>query len=131
MRTTEDILRPPTEAEVEEALKRFAADVHRHYGDRLKGLYLFGSRARRDHGPFSDADVAVVLADENWGLVREVRQLARLAVDTLIEKGVEVHGWPVSQAAWDHPESHPESALIKAMRRDAKPIEAHSEPVLE
>jgi uncharacterized protein len=131
MRTVEDILRPPTEAEVEAALKRFAADVRRHYGDRLKGLYLFGSRARGDHEPFSDADVAVVLGDEEWELVREVRGLARLATDTLIETGVEVQGWPVSHAAWDHPESHPESALIEAMRRDAKPIEARSEPVLE
>ncbi|HEX2257586.1 MAG TPA: nucleotidyltransferase domain-containing protein [Afifellaceae bacterium] len=131
MRSTEDVLRPPTEAEVAEALKRFAADLRRHYGDRLKGLYLFGSRARGDHEPFSDADVAVVLADEDWGFVREVRQLARLAVDTLIETGVEVQGWPVSQAAWDHPENDPESALINAMRRHAKLIEAHSEPVLE
>lgn len=131
MRTTEDILRPPTEAEVDEALKRFAADVRRQYGDRLKGLYLFGSRARGDHEPFSDADVAVILADEDWELVREVRRLARLATDTLIETGVEVQGWPVSQAAWDHPKTHPESALIQAMRRDAISVEARSEPVLE
>lgn len=131
MRTTEDILRPPTEAEVEAALRRFAADLRRHYGDRLKGLYLFGSRARGDYEPFSDADVAVVLEDEDWELVGEVRQLARLAHDVLIETGVEVQGWPVSLAAWGEPARHPEPALVKAMRRDAKPIEAHSESVLE
>lgn len=34
------------------------------YGERLKGLYLFGSYARGDAEPGSDIDVAVVLHGE-------------------------------------------------------------------
>jgi len=34
------------------------------YGERLKGLYLFGSYARGDAEPGSDVDVAVVLEGE-------------------------------------------------------------------
>ena len=33
------------------------------YGDRLKGLYLYGSYARGEAEPGSDIDVAVVLSD--------------------------------------------------------------------
>jgi uncharacterized protein len=131
MRTVEDILRPPTEAEVEAALKRFAADVRRHYGDRLKGLYLFGSRARGDHGPYSDADVAVVLRDPPWDFWPELRALADPSYDRVIEDGVEVQGWPVPESSWRSPEKHYNPSLIRAMQRDAKPVEAHSESVLE
>ena len=120
MRTTEEILSPPSEADVARALELFAASVRAAYGDRLAGLFLFGSRARGDHEPFSDADVAVVLNDRDWSLVREARHLARLAHEALIETGVEVQAWPVSRAAWDDPAHHPDRPLVERMRRDAK-----------
>ena len=122
MRTTEDILSPPEEAAVVRALELFAVAMCAAYGDRLDGLFLFGSRARGDHEPFSDVDVAVVLRDGDWGLVREARRLARLAHEVLIETGVEIQAWPVSRAAWDDPASHAESELVESMRRDAKAI---------
>ena len=43
---------------------RAAVDaVRAHYGDRVEAIVLFGSRARGDHGPESDYDVAVFLRD--------------------------------------------------------------------
>ena len=60
------LLAPAEDAVVAKALRDFALEVRRAYGDRLKGLYLFGSRARGDHTAESDADVAVVLADGDW-----------------------------------------------------------------
>lgn len=43
---------------------RAAVDaVRAHYGDRIEAIVLFGSRARGDHGPESDYDVAVYLRD--------------------------------------------------------------------
>jgi antitoxin ChpS len=122
VRTTEDILAPPGESDVARALELFAAAVRAAYGDRVSGLFLFGSRARGDFEPFSDADVAVVLNDEDWALVRETRRLARLANEVLIETGVEIQAWPVSRAAWDDPAHHPETALVENMRRDAKAV---------
>jgi uncharacterized protein len=124
VRTLEDILRPPTEAEVEEALKRFAADVRRHYGDRLKGLYLFGSRARGDHRPDSDVDVAVVIADAGQELWIERNALSDLSYDRLVDDGVEIQGWPVLESAWKHPDRHSNPSLIRAMQRDARPLGA-------
>lgn len=127
MRTAEDILSPPGEGDVARALDLFAASVGAGYGDRLCGLFLFGSRARGDNAPFSDADVAVVLNDQDWALVRETRRLARLAHEVLIETGVEVQAWPVSRAAWENPAHHSEAAFVESMRRDAKAIEVGRE----
>ena len=49
-----------------------------HYGKRLKGALLFGSRARGDHRADSDYDVAVMLADYQYTM-DEVFQLAELS----------------------------------------------------
>ena len=43
------------------ALRDFKDRLARRYGNRLKGVYLFGSRARGNYRPGSDADVAVFL----------------------------------------------------------------------
>jgi uncharacterized protein len=130
VRTAAEILSPPGEADVARALELFAASVRAAYGDRLAGLFLFGSRARGDNEPFSDADVAVILIDQDLGLVRETRRLARLAHDVLIQTGVEVQAWPVSHVAWDDPVRQPESALVESMRRDAKAIWVGRERIL-
>jgi predicted nucleotidyltransferase len=126
MSSNEELRRPPTDEEVERALATFVSDVRRHYGDRLKGLYLFGSRARGDHRPESDVDVAVVLADGVWRPFCESMDIAGIATDTIVETGVHVQGWPVSRSTWEHPETHTNPALIRNMRRDARPLERTS-----
>lgn len=127
MRTTmEEILRPPTEEEVSGALRRFAADLAAHYGERLDDLFLFGSRARQDHEPDSDVDVVVLLKDDDWRVFKEKMDIAGIATDTIVETGVHVQGWPVSRSDWEHPDRHTNPALIRNMRRDAKPIEWRS-----
>jgi predicted nucleotidyltransferase len=123
MTAVEDLLRPPSEAEVRRALGVFSADVRRHYGGRHKGLYLFGSRARGDHSPDSDADVAVLLEDSEWKTWSERHVLSDLAYDRLLEDGVYIQGWPVRLSVWENPEFHNNPSLVRAMKRDAKPLE--------
>jgi predicted nucleotidyltransferase len=123
MRSIEEILRPPTEDEVRRALARFAQDARTHYGTRLRGLYLFGSRARGDHGPYSDADLAVVLEDGDWRYSDEKRVLSDFSYDRLMDEGAEIQGWPVAASAWEAPETHENPSLIRAMRRDGKRLE--------
>ena len=118
----DDLARPPTDSEVAQALARFARDVRQHYGERVQGLYLFGSRARGDHRPDSDVDVAVVLADGGWDFWTEKMLLADLSYDPLIDLGVWLQGWPVSAGAWCNPEDHNNPWLIRAMQRDGKVI---------
>jgi predicted nucleotidyltransferase len=104
-------------------VRNFAREVRRAYGSRLKGLYLFGSRARGDHSPESDADVAVVLADGDWRVWDEKMRLADIEYDIIVDSGVEPQGWPVSESEWRHPEMHENPALVRAMRRDAIRLE--------
>ncbi|MFP4248886.1 MAG: nucleotidyltransferase domain-containing protein, partial [Armatimonadota bacterium] len=49
--------------ELDEALRELKRELEALYGDRLRGVYLFGSHARGEAGPDSDVDVAVVLDD--------------------------------------------------------------------
>lgn len=58
------------------ALADFAADLHSRYGSRIRRLVLFGSRARGEGDEESDLDVAVIFADVDAPLRREIYDLA-------------------------------------------------------
>src|SRR6476646_3709700 len=76
----------PTVPLTDPVLARVATKMRERYGARLQGLYLFGSRARGEHRPDSDYDIAVVLdtIDYKWD---EVNALADIAFDLLLETG--------------------------------------------
>lgn len=117
-----DLLTPPDDATVNKAIEDYARAVRKSYGARVKGIYLFGSRARGDHTPESDADIAVVLTDGEWDYWEEQFRLADIEYDILIETGAELQGWPVRESEWRKPETHHNPALVGAMQRDALPI---------
>lgn len=119
--TTEDELVWPTDVEASNALAEFARLVGAHYGERLEGLYLFGSRARGDHRAMSDADVAVVLADGDWIDWEERSELNRLGYGLSLESGLLIQPWPVAASVWNgKPESAP--SFVRTGRRDAQAL---------
>jgi predicted nucleotidyltransferase len=120
---TEAVLQPPSDAEVQDALARFAAAVASRYAGRLKGLYLFGSRVRAQHRPDSDADVAVVLADDGWQYWDEKMRLVDLAFDYTRASGVYVQPWPFTDTEWADAPDGGTSDLVRNARREARPIE--------
>jgi uncharacterized protein len=122
--TLDDLLHSPDDAAVDRAIREFAYRVQTLYGRRLKGLYLFGSRARCDHTRDSDADVAVVLDDRDFDFWTEKMRLADLEHDIIIATGAEPQAWPVREGEWLEPARHRNPELIKAMRRDGKRIES-------
>lgn len=122
MRTTEEILRPPTEEEVVRALRRFAAAVHRRHGERLRGVYLFGSRARGDHKPDSDADVAVVLDADGLDLRQEKWSLVDLAFEPGFEAGLHISPWPFAHSEWANADDVSARPLVRNARHEAFPI---------
>jgi hypothetical protein len=119
-----DLLVPPSEHEVRAALGRFAADVARHYGGRLQSIHLFGSRARGDYRPDSDADVAVVLKDGNWKPWEERWTLVGLAYAPSVDSGLDIQPWPFSATQWQSADIRPATKLVGAARREAVPIES-------
>lgn len=54
-------------ADIEKLLAELKKGLKQLYGDRLKGLYLYGSYARGDQREGSDLDVLVVLDDFERG----------------------------------------------------------------
>jgi len=119
--SAEDLLKPPSDEEVGQVLLRFAKDVHEHYDSDLAGLYLYGSRARAEHDPQSDADLAVVLS-KDFDFWREVSILSDLSYDYLADQNVCIDAKPVALSEWNDPSSHVNPSLVSAMRRDCKAI---------
>ena len=56
------------------------------YGDRLRGILLYGSRARGDFGPDSDYDL-VVLLDNLDGPIEETLALGPLCHEIQMQTG--------------------------------------------
>jgi len=117
------LLAVPDDKTVGRAIEAFASSVRRRYGPRLVGLLLFGSRARGDHTPESDADVAVILNDDDFDFWREKMTLADLSYDVVVTSGVDIQGWPIRRTEWIDPVCHRNPALVQAMRRDGKAID--------
>ena len=44
-------------------LSEFKREAQQLYGDRLKGVYLYGSRARGEAEPDADVDILIILDD--------------------------------------------------------------------
>jgi len=112
----------PDDVAVDHAVAGYANALRRLYGARLKGVYLFGSRARGDHARASDADLAVVLSDEGWDFWTEKTRLASVSYRFLNDTGADIQGWPVAEREWRNPSVHYNPSLIEAMRRDGRPV---------
>lgn len=69
-----------------EAVKAGLAEL---YGDRLRGIYLFGSYARNEATPDSDVDLLIVL-DEVEHYVGELERTAELASDLSLRYDVSI-----------------------------------------
>jgi len=86
--------------------------LHAIYGDRIKRVVLYGSRARGDHKRDSDYDVAVFLRryDGSWD---EVRRLADLGYELMMEKKKDVSVKPFCLVDW-----RIDTLFMRHLRRD-------------
>jgi antitoxin ChpS len=115
-------LSPPDTATVDRTVHRFVDAVRAEFGARLRGVYLFGSRARGDNDPDSDVDVAVVLTDlSDYADVEEF--LSKASFDLFLETGVFIDPQPISDAAWTDPLNHGNPVLIEEIHRDSRRID--------
>lgn len=98
------------------AARAFIAKAASQYD--LSGAILFGSRARRNHGPDSDADIAVLLRGRNGEFVDTKLALADLAYEVLLDTGILVQPLPIWEDEWAHPERHANPSLLRNISRN-------------
>ena len=97
-------------------LTRFSAAVRAAYGGRIERIVLFGSRARGDHRPDSDYDVAVFIRGD-WELWSELGVLAEITTDILADTDA-----VISAKAYPAGSHHRSSALMGEIRRDGRDL---------
>jgi uncharacterized protein len=93
-------------------LTRFAAEVRAAYGDRLERIVLFGSRARGDHRPDSDYDVAVFIYEPGT-LWQELGVLCKITRAIEEDTGAEISPKPLSAGSYEH-----RTIFMSEIRRD-------------
>jgi len=121
-KVADTLTRPPApriDAETERAARVFLKRIEDKYP--FSDAILYGSRARGEHTPDSDADIAVVLKEGTPD--KEVRTDAALdwagiAFDVLMETGVMVQGFPVWPEELARPEIFSNPALIDNILRE-------------
>jgi antitoxin ChpS len=90
-------LDPNTEAAARVFIARLPADL------RLDRAILYGSRARGEGRPDSDADLALIVTSnaDDWEVLGN---LAELAFYVFLETGIQIQPVPISLNDWLHPE---------------------------
>ncbi|HVS76906.1 MAG TPA: nucleotidyltransferase domain-containing protein [Steroidobacteraceae bacterium] len=103
-------LDPQTESAVRSYLARVPTEL------KIEKAIVFGSRARGDNRPDSDADLALIFDRGNeWPIVG---LLAGLAFDILMETGILVQPVPISSLDWAHPEQFPRPGFLRNVARE-------------
>jgi predicted nucleotidyltransferase len=90
-----------TQDQVKSILARAKEGLEKIYGDRLKGVYLYGSYARGTPYEFSDVDIAIILdrVDELGG---ELFRTSSLFADLTIDSGIHVSRAFIAEEDFEH-----------------------------
>ena len=98
------------DALTETAAKDFISRISKKYD--LLGVILFGSRARNDFRPDSDADIAVLLRGNPQHFVTTKLAMDDDAYDVLLNTGVRIQPLPIWENEWLHPDAYANPALL-------------------
>ncbi len=103
---------------IRKLMKELKEGLVRIYGDRLKGVYLYGSYARGDYREGSDVDVMILLKDYKSYWV-EQKKISQLASDVSLEYDVTVSCIFVKELQWKNDSD--ERPLIYNIHKEGLP----------
>ena len=103
---------------MQELLGAFKSRLRTRYGSRLKGLILFGSRARGDFTEASDADVAIVLEGPIEHPYRVKCDVIDATYDLFLDSGIIIQPWPLREHWLDAPQASPYPHVVRAVLRE-------------
>jgi len=83
-----------------ELLAKIKSALQAAYGPRLKGVILYGSRARGDAQPDSDWDVMVLL-EGPIQLLKDIETCTEAVYDLILETGFVIEAMPVDAKAYE------------------------------
>lgn len=109
---------PPTVlTAIDPVLVKLHEAVTTHFGNRLERMVLYGSRARGDHRPDSDYDVAIFVRDlgELWD---ELKAMGPVTLSLLVDDDAEVNTLLFPAGTWQSTAF----ALMHEIRRDGRDI---------
>lgn len=109
-------VRPALDAETERAARVFMQRIEGKY-PTIEG-FVYGSRARGDHRPDSDADLAVILKGERGDRYKVSGEMAGIAFDVMLETGILVQAVPLWEGELKQPERFSNPALIDNIKRE-------------
>jgi predicted nucleotidyltransferase len=84
---------------IQTILREFKEKLGRLYGDRLKGVYIFGSHARGEAGPESDVDVLIVL-DRVDNYSEEIDRTSEVVSKLSLQGGVSISRVFATEERW-------------------------------
>lgn len=85
------------------AIQAFIERVASRYP--LHEAILFGSRARGDARPDSDADVAIVLEGPEGSFIQTKLDMADIAFDVMLDTGIRIQPLPIWTDQWRQPDT--------------------------
>ena len=109
-------VRPALDAETVRAARVFMQRIEGKY-PTIEGL-VYGSRARGDHRPDSDADLAVILKGERGDRYKVSGEMAGIAFDVMLETGILVQAVPLWEGELKQPERFSNPTLIDNIKRE-------------
>jgi predicted nucleotidyltransferase len=85
------------------ALAEYRNGLRELYGERLERVMLFGSRARGDARPGSDADVLVVLRGK-FNYDKEIERTSKMTAEVSLKHGIRISRGFMNKSKADSPD---------------------------
>lgn len=109
-------VRPQMDPETRRAVELFLTRIRPQFA--VATAILYGSRARGEHRPDSDADLAIVLASAPESAFSVLSRMVPDATEVLLETGISVAPLLLSCEEWAHREQQPAANLLRTIARE-------------